>query len=75
MKSIASGIAVVLLSTLAATTALAQANPGVGTWKMNPDKSKFTSMPAPKSLASAVAPSSAWRPAAEPRAMSWQAPS
>lgn len=51
-------LAVLALSAVASGPVMAQAmmpaNPFVGTWKMNPAKSKFTGVPAPKSLSRVV---------------------
>ena len=51
-------LAVLALSAVASRPVMAQAmmqaNPFVGTWKMNPAKSKFTGTPGPKSLSRLV---------------------
>jgi len=54
MKRILLLLAALAVSTVAAGTlkaqAMTQANPFLGTWKLNTDKSKFTGVPMPKSL-------------------------
>jgi hypothetical protein len=50
MKRFASSVAVVASLLITTGIGFAQANPAMGTWKLNLDKSKFTSMPSPKSM-------------------------
>lgn len=58
MKRILLLLAALALSSVAAGPLMAQmmmqANPFVGSWKMNPAKSKFTGVPGPKSLSREV---------------------
>jgi hypothetical protein len=50
MKRLASSVAVVMSLLIITGIGFAQANPAMGTWKLNLDKSKLTSMPSPKSM-------------------------
>jgi hypothetical protein len=49
MKRLLGYFAVVFLAAAVGPT-LAQSNPGLGTWKLNVEKSKYTGVPAPKDL-------------------------
>jgi hypothetical protein len=54
MKRASLILAVVVLCLGVPTLMLGQANPNIGTWKLNLEKSKFTGTPAPKSLTRTV---------------------
>ena len=56
MKRFALSVAVVMSLFIITGIGFAQANPAIGTWKLNPDKSKLTSMPSPKSMTRTVEP-------------------
>lgn len=47
---------ITLVLTLPSGALLAQENPYLGTWKLNPAKSKYTGVPAPKTETRAVTP-------------------
>src|ERR1700688_2944482 len=50
MKRALGYVVVVMLAAMASVQVFAQANPLFGTWKLNPAKSKYTGMPAPKEM-------------------------
>ena len=52
MKRFASSLAIASL--LTAATCFAQSNPAVGTWKLNLEKSKFSTLHAPRNLSRTV---------------------
>src|ERR1700686_2594021 len=43
-------VAIVVLAAMASVLVIAQANPLLGTWKLNVAKSKYTGVPAPKAM-------------------------
>jgi hypothetical protein len=54
MKRVGYLVAMMVLVAIAAGPLMAQANPFVGTWKLNVSKSKYEGAPAPKSLTRTV---------------------
>jgi len=54
MKRVVYLVAMMVLAAVAAGPLMAQANPFVGTWKLNVPKSKYEGAPAPKSLTRTV---------------------
>jgi hypothetical protein len=54
MRRVVYLVAMVVLAAVAAGPLMAQANPWVGTWKLNLSKSRYEGVPAPKSLTRTV---------------------
>ena len=54
MKRLASFVAIAVSLWIAISVGFAQVNPAIGTWKLNLEKSKMTSMPVPKSMTRTV---------------------
>ena len=54
MKRVVYLVAVMVFAAITAASLMAQANPFVGTWKLNLSKSKYEGTPAPKSLTRTV---------------------
>lgn len=55
MKRAFGYVAIVVLAAMASVQVIAQANPLVGTWKLNVAKSKYTGTPMPKEMTRTVA--------------------
>jgi hypothetical protein len=55
MKQVCMVLAVIVLCLGVPSLMLAQDNPAIGTWKLNGEKSKYSGIPAPKSLTRTVA--------------------
>jgi hypothetical protein len=54
MKNILKFVVIGILGVVASGPLFAQSNPLIGSWKLNPDKSKFNPGPAPRSLTRTV---------------------